>query len=217
MATKKKSHIFDKVLVLNSGWYGIGVCTVKKALEDMNSCKTPKKALKIEYFKDPNTGEYDFTQPIEITPLDWDYWVQISPREYDEDAIHTPRLSIRIPTAIICPKFSKMPRKTFRPIKRHIYNRYEGKCAYTGEFLSYKEATLDHIMPKSRGGGNDWNNLVLSKPDVNRKKADRTPDEAGLKLLYKPSEPNAVIAAISIPLLHRDWILFPPLSEKEKL
>jgi len=74
------------VLVLNKSWKPIGHTTVKDALEDMNSSKYPKKALKIEYMKD-DQGNFDFSAPTEVIPLSWKEWATLSPREFDEDSI----------------------------------------------------------------------------------------------------------------------------------
>lgn len=200
--------IYHKVLVLNRGWQPIGTCTVKKALEDMHSLKSPKLAFKIEYSKNEN-NEYDFNSPIEMIPLKWDLWEQLSPRDFDTDVIRTPSMVIRTPTVIICPSYDKMPLKTFRATKKNIYEKYNGICAYTGKKLSYKEATLDHILPKSRGGKNDWNNMVISDGEINRKKSNKTPEEAGLKLLYKTQQPKPVPASLIIrSIISPDWAYF---------
>ena len=195
----------QRVLVLNAGWLAIGFRPLKKVIEDMNSSRSPKKALKIEYGLTPS-GEPDYDNITEMLPLGWDDWVTLLPRHFDEDVIRSARMEVRIPTVVIAPNYNKVPIKRFRATKRNIYERYGGKCAYTGRALSYKEATLDHVNPRSRGGGNTWQNLVLSDGPVNRKKADRTPQEAGMKLLYKPSEPSPVPMQVLIrEALHPDW------------
>ncbi len=193
--------VYSKVLCLNAAWLPIGTCTVKKALEDMNSIRSPKKALKIEYAKDEN-GQYDFSKPTEIIPLDWDNWVQLTPREFDADSIRTPAMQLRVPTVIICTKYNKLPVKTFRPTKRNIYERYGGKDYWTGEDLSYKDCTLDHVKPRSKGGGNSWENLAPTSGRVNRMKADMNPEDFAAKTGHKPhfklSEPKAVPASFII-------------------
>lgn len=203
---KENSVLNQKVLQLNTNWQPIGIITVKTAIEDMNSKYHPKKALKIEYFDENNF--LDFSKPSEIIPLSWDQWTKINPRVFDEDIIRSPRLILRVPTVVIVPNYRKMPIKTFRSTKRNIYERYKGRCAYTNKYLSYKVATLDHVQPRSKQGLNSWNNLVLADPEINRKKGNRTPEEAGLILLYKPSEPKPVPASIMIREEHIDWSFF---------
>jgi len=198
-----------QVLVLNKAWVPIATVTVKKALEDMNSSRHPKKSLKIEYFKS-DKGVYDYQNPIEILPLEWDEWITITPRDFDEDSIHTVNLEIRVPSVIIVgSNYDRMPVKMFRPTKKNIYDHYNGVCAYTGRKLTYKETTLDHVIPKSKNGKNTWKNLVPCDGAINRMKDDRTPDEAGLKLKYKLSEPKPVPAHVLIKsVISPDWNIF---------
>lgn len=204
------SNILNKpVLVLNKAWIPIGTCTVKSAFEDMNSSKHPKKALKIEYLKD-SKGNYDFSNPTEVLPLSWAEWSTLAPRDFDEDSIRSVKNEFRIPTVLIVgSNYNQMPVKTFRATKKNIFDHYKGICAYTGKQLTYKNMTLDHIQPRSRKGGNTWSNLVPCDGETNRLKADKTPEEAGLKLRYKPSEPKPVPAHILIKsVISPDWNMF---------
>jgi 5-methylcytosine-specific restriction endonuclease McrA len=204
------ANILNKhVLLLNKAWVPIGTVTVKKAFEDMNSSKHPKKALKIEYACDDN-GEFDFSAPTEILPLAWNEWATISPREFDEDSIRTINLELRIPTVIIVgSNYNLMPVKTFRPTKKNIYDHYGGRCVWTGKVIPYKKATIEHMHPRSRGGKNTWGNLAIADPEPNREKADRTPEEYGVKPKYKLSEPKPVPAHVLIKsVISPDWNIF---------
>jgi 5-methylcytosine-specific restriction endonuclease McrA len=73
--------------------------------------------------------------------------------------------------------------------RTRIYKRDNHECAYCG---SKKQLTLDHIIPKSRGGGNDWNNLVTCCFKCNLKKANKTPEEAKMVLKVKPYAPTLI-------------------------
>jgi 5-methylcytosine-specific restriction endonuclease McrA len=73
--------------------------------------------------------------------------------------------------------------------RTRIYKRDNHECAYCG---SKKQLTLDHIIPKSRGGGNDWNNLVTCCFKCNLKKANKTPEEAKMVLKVKPYTPTLI-------------------------
>ena len=204
------ANILNKpVLLINADWRAIGTIPVKKAMEDMNSSKHPKLAIKLEYVVD-DKGNPDYESPTEIIPLAWREWITLSPRSYDEDSIHTVNMEIRIPTVVIVgSKYRKMPVKTFRATKKNIFDHYKGICAYSGKQLSYKSMTLDHIQPRSRKGGNTWSNLVPCDGEINRLKADKTPEEAGLKLKYQPSEPKPVPAEILIKsVIEKDWLHF---------
>lgn len=77
--------------------------------------------------------------------------------------------------------------RRLNPNRNRIYKRDGHQCVYCG---SHKNLTIDHVLPKSRGGTNDWNNLVTSCVKCNLKKADRTPDEAKMTMIKKPFEPK---------------------------
>jgi 5-methylcytosine-specific restriction endonuclease McrA len=77
--------------------------------------------------------------------------------------------------------------KTIRVNRTRIYRRDGHQCGYCG---SNKQLTLDHIIPRSRGGDNSWTNLVTCCHKCNLHKADRTPQEAGMVLRIKPYEPS---------------------------
>ena len=71
--------------------------------------------------------------------------------------------------------------------RQRLYRRDNHECAYCG---SKRNLTIDHIIPKSRGGQNTWMNLVTCCSSCNRLKDDKTPEEAGMKLNIKPYEPT---------------------------
>lgn len=203
-----ENSIYKHVLVLNKSWMPIATCSVKKALEDMNSSKYPKKALKIEYLKDK--GKPNFSNPTEIIPLAWKEWSTLSPREHDQDSIRTVSLELRIPTVIIVgSNYNQMPIKTFRPNKRNLYEQYGGRCIWTGDVIPYKKATVEHIHPKSKGGDNSWKNLAIASAEKNREKADKTLEEYGVTPKYKLIDPKPVPAHVLIKsILHPDWNIF---------
>lgn len=85
--------------------------------------------------------------------------------------------------------YIKYHTKTLKINRNRIYKRDNYQCVYCG---SRKELTLDHVIPKSRGGQNDWTNLVTSCSKCNVKKADRTPEEAKMKMSHKPYIPTLI-------------------------
>jgi CRISPR/Cas system Type II protein with McrA/HNH and RuvC-like nuclease domain len=94
---------------------------------------------------------------------------------------YTRPLVIRLLTYI---KFHK---RAYRANRTRIYKRDGYECAYCG---SKKSLTLDHVIPKSRGGTNSWENLVTSCFSCNLKKANRTPEEAKMKMNHIPFVPS---------------------------
>ena len=87
-------------------------------------------------------------------------------------------------------------------INRHrIFKRDDYKCSYCG---TSKNLTIDHILPKSRGGGNTWLNLTTCCKNCNRIKDNKTPEEAGMKLINKPFEPSLFSEVIN-PTISEIW------------
>lgn len=144
-----------------------------------------------------------------MVPVKWEQWISLPIRPQDQ-IIHTPKLSIRVPTVIVLANFTKVPKKRPRFSPQGIFHRDAGYCQYTGRKLAKSEANIDHVVPRSRGGSSSWENCVLADKGINFKKADRTPSEAGLKLLRKPSAPREVPVTLFIRNTAgvKDWELF---------
>jgi 5-methylcytosine-specific restriction endonuclease McrA len=85
-----------------------------------------------------------------------------------------------------------------------------GVGQYTCRKLAPHEGNIDHVVPRSRGGKTSWDNCVLAHKEINSRKADRLPQEAGMRLLKAPVEPKALPASALIQNAHgvRDWDFF---------
>ena len=144
-----------------------------------------------------------------LRPVSWEEWIALPIREQDE-AVHTVRGQIRVPTVIVAVNYAKVPKKRPKLCARAVRERDGNRCQYTGRLLRPDEGSLDHVVPRSRGGEDAWENLVWSAKEVNQKKADRLPHEAGLKLLSKPRAPKELPASALIRNAHevQDWKLF---------
>jgi 5-methylcytosine-specific restriction endonuclease McrA len=104
-----------------------------------------------------------------------------------ENPIHNGYQNYVRPLIIRLLKYVKYRVKTLRVNRSRIYRRDGHECAYCG---SNKQLTLDHIIPRSRGGDNSWTNLVTCCHKCNLHKADKTPQEANMVLRKKPYEPS---------------------------
>lgn len=197
------------VLQLNGNWMPIAQKTVAEAVIAMTSQgESPAAlALDIAYDKDEN-GEYDFSSPTYMNPVGWNEWMTLPVREYDL-AIRTVNTEIRVPTVLIATKFRKMPVKKPRATKFNVFERDRGICAYTGKKVSRGQGNIDHIIPRSRGGKNTWENMVWCDKDINSKKGDKLPHEVGLKLLTKPIAPAEIPVSMTFREAKRpEWIPF---------
>jgi 5-methylcytosine-specific restriction endonuclease McrA len=196
------------VLKLNSSWTPVGYGIVADAIVDLVAGESVK-ALDIQYETDAY-GNPDFTNPIGQVPTAWADWIKLPIRPWDL-AIHSTKLSIRVPTIVIANNYHKVPMKRWkgRASKDAIFVRDGGIDQYTGKPLDRKVATMDHVIPKSRGGSNDWTNLVLTSRDINTKKGNALNSEIGLKLIRQPLAPKPIpVTELLKEIRHPDWQLF---------
>ena len=106
--------------------------------------------------------------------------------EDDGSFIHAARFAIRIPSVIRLLEFRRIPYQTRALSRKNLLLRDRYTCQFCGRLLPAHELTLDHVIPRSRGGHTDWDNLVACCHKCNNLKGDRLPEEAGLKLLRPP-------------------------------
>lgn len=116
----------------------------------------------------------------------------VAVEEY-EQKIASPSVSFKIPSVIVLKKAIKFISNSIRPTRNNIIWRDDSRCQYCYKDVPERELTLDHVVPRSKGGTNTWTNLVASCKKCNQTKRDRTPDEAGMKLLKKPIKPHNTI------------------------
>jgi 5-methylcytosine-specific restriction endonuclease McrA len=109
--------------------------------------------------------------------------------EYEKE-VSSPSTSFKIPSVIVLKTVVKFIHTGFRPTRRNILWRDNNRCQYCGNIFLNSELTIDHVMPKSRGGPNTWTNLVACCKKCNQIKRDRTPEEADMKLYQKPAKPK---------------------------
>ena len=108
--------------------------------------------------------------------------------EHNHDLIRTPRFTIPLPSVIRMIYMIRRPRPKMRLSRREVFSRDRHTCQYCGR--QTRELTLDHILPRHRGGQHEWENLVSACKSCNHRKAGRTPQEANLRLLREPFAPK---------------------------
>ena len=142
-------------------------------------------------------------------------WLALPVRESDF-TIGTSRGPVRIPTVVVLSRYDRVPMKRPKFSLRGLWQRDGGQCQYTGRRLGPGEGNIDHILPQSRGGETTWENCVLSDRNVNQRKADMTPAEAGLVLRSDPRRPRELPATWFIRNTHEipDWEVFLPKNQQ---
>src|SRR5499427_5448170 len=100
--------------------------------------------------------------------------------------LHAARLAVRLPSVIRLLEYRRIPHQTRALSRKNILLRDRSTCQYCGEILPSSELTLDHVIPRSRGGASTWENLVACCHPCNRRKGNQLPTEAGMKLTREP-------------------------------
>jgi 5-methylcytosine-specific restriction endonuclease McrA len=95
-----------------------------------------------------------------------------------------------MPSVIKLKRYAHVPYKGVILSRENIFRRDSYECQYCG---NGKELTLDHVIPKAKGGSTTWSNLVTACKHCNSKKGDFSPEEAGLELKMKPFRPSYVM------------------------
>ncbi|MBI5184719.1 MAG: HNH endonuclease [Nitrospinae bacterium] len=134
-------------------------------------------------------------EPIKV--LDWKKAVTLLTlgkvevvEEYDRE-VRTVSFSIRLPSIVRLLKFVRIKKKKEVYFSRqNIFIRDNFSCQYCGGKLKQQELTFDHVVPKFMGGRTTWENIVTACVPCNRKKAGRTPSQAGMRLLRGPAKPR---------------------------
>jgi 5-methylcytosine-specific restriction endonuclease McrA len=181
------------VLILNKHWIPINTTTARHSFALMYSENA--KGIMIEEDK--------------VVPLEWNEWVSLNLNETDRK-IKTVTGFIKIPTVIVLNYYDKIPKQTIKFTQKSLWERDNFTCQYTGKKVTRTNGNIDHVIPKSQGGKTSWENCVIAHKEINALKADRTPEQAGLKLLKKPLAPRIMPVSFYIRNKEevKDWELF---------
>ncbi|PRY12332.1 5-methylcytosine-specific restriction endonuclease McrA [Pontibacter ummariensis] len=120
--------------------------------------------------------------------------------------LHTVSMTYPVPSVIRLQRYVRVPYYGIALSRHNVMRRDSYSCQYCG---AVKNLTLDHLLPRSRGGETKWQNLVTACSRCNSRKGDRTPEEAGLKLIRKPSRPS-LKTFLQLHLNHsnQDWRVY---------
>lgn len=165
----------QQVLVLNRLWQAVNVCSVRRAV----TLLFQGHAQVVMDVGDGSFQTYSFRE-----------WRDISSAETEAESIHTISFKIRVPRVILLLVFDQLPAKEVKFTRHNIFERDKNTCQYCGRIFERKDLNLDHVVPRDRGGPTTWENIVCSCIPCNTRKGNRTPQEAGLRLVRKPRRPK---------------------------
>jgi 5-methylcytosine-specific restriction endonuclease McrA len=123
--------------------------------------------------------------------------------QYEKD-IRSVSIVIKVPAVVRLLKYVKLGKRKPPLNKINLLSRDNFTCQYCAAYLHRKEATVDHVIPKSKGGVSSWGNVVIACNPCNRKKGSRTPREASMRLLSQPKAPEW------LPVLNCEFLIEVP-------
>lgn len=188
-----------RVLVLNRNWQPVNIVGVRRAF----SLLWQDHARVIDTF----SGSF--------SPLGATDWIAISLESQPRpgwETISTVRFNLLVPKVLLLNEFDRMPMTEVKFNRENIFVRDQYTCQYTGRRCRPSELTLDHVIPRERGGKTSWENIVTCTREVNNLKANRLPHEAGLKLIRKPRRPRwrPFVSVVMDSPMEKDWAHFLP-------
>jgi 5-methylcytosine-specific restriction endonuclease McrA len=191
------------ILKLNANFFPLGTSTWEDTV--VNIFSGAAHPLDIYYAENEDgTHNEDVVEGFTVVK-NWKEWSKLPIRTCD-DYVHTTSGPARLPSVVVCARFNKVIYKNVVfPTKQNIFKRDKFTCGYTGRKLQKHELSVDHILPQSRGGKNTWENLITCDKKVNTFKDNKTPEECGLRLLWKPEKPNN---GMVFEALRSDWGMF---------
>lgn len=117
--------------------------------------------------------------------------------EAAEARLRAERMEVPVPLVIRLVTYVRVPRRFKLPVSRRtVLSRDNYTCQYCGAQPGKAELTIDHVLPRSRGGGDSWKNVVAACGPCNRRKGNRTPAEAGMPLRRKPYRPRYIALTV---------------------
>ena len=172
------------VLSLNKSYQPIGIISLKDAMKSLLN----RRAEIVHVTNDGYYMNYDINSWFEASLLKNMIKEEI---RGDEDWLNSDsEVPIEAPRIIRYLYYDKMFLKKIKFTRRNIFARDEFTCQYCGKKYRLEELQLEHVVPKSKGGKSTWANTVCACHSCNTEKRNRTPEEAGMKLIRKPHTPK---------------------------
>jgi len=167
------------VLVLNRLYMAVHVVGVRRAFGLL--CRELAEVIHLEEGRFAN---YDFESWREISELKAEF------KGPHEDWIRSVNFEIEVPRVIRLLFYDRLPRRSLRLNRHTVFARDGHRCQYCGSRLPTSQLSLDHVVPRSRGGTTTWENVVCACMGCNVKKGGRTPKEAHMRLGHRPLRPK---------------------------
>lgn len=195
------------VLALNRNYQPVQVISVRRAF-----CLLYKELAEVIHIDDGYYASYDFESWREAGEIK----SMLGERDDTDDWIRTVRFEVRVPRIVRLLRYERLPKNSVKFNRRNIFLRDEHRCQYCGERFPTHRLSLDHVLPRSRGGPTTWENIVCACLECNVRKGGRTPGEARMKLMRIPSKPhrNPLLVRQLDDHRYRSWHNFLPTGNE---
>jgi 5-methylcytosine-specific restriction endonuclease McrA len=192
------SMLAQPVLVLNRLWQAVQVTTARRAFVLVYSGHAQ--------IVDNSSGSYQ--------THDFLSWHHLSANYTGDDVVQTVTFRIRIPKIILLLIYDRIPKREVKLTRQNIYERDKNTCQYCGHKFDRTQLNLDHVIPREQGGKMTWENIVCSCIPCNTRKANRTPEQAGMRLIRKPERPKwrPALHATFTKLREESWAHFVDIA-----
>ncbi|MCW8129711.1 MAG: HNH endonuclease [Planctomycetota bacterium] len=134
-------------------------------------------------------GSARVIHPDDCSVHSFESWAEVKV-DPGRPCIRTATLELPVPEVILLATYGDVPDRGVTFSRRNLYRRDKHACQYCGVKPKVEDLTIDHVVPRARGGGSTWENCVLACWPCNARKADRLPSEAGMALRKKPFRPS---------------------------
>ena len=168
------------VLALNRLYLAIHVVSARRAF-----CLLCKGLAEVVHVEDGTYLAYDFEGWREYCSLR----IAMGEAHDTDDWIAAVNFRIQIPRVVRLLNYDRVPRNAVKFSRRNVFLRDEHRCQYCGRRFGVHNLSLDHVIPRSRGGQTTWENIVAACLKCNVQKGGRTPKEAGMTLCRPPHKP----------------------------
>ena len=197
-----------KVLVLNKLYVAVRVVSARRAFTLL--CRNIAEIIHLE---DGQYANYDFETWAELAQLRQEFGERFGPNASGvvlEDWVKTVHLEVPVPRIIRLLGYEKLPKQMVKLNRRNLFARDRNQCQYCGKHFPTSELSIDHVLPRTQGGGDSWKNLVCACVRCNARKGGRTPEQARMKLVRQPIEPrrNPMIAVRLGQPKYQSWKAF---------
>jgi 5-methylcytosine-specific restriction endonuclease McrA len=177
--TSATAPLQASVLVLNRLYVAIHVVNVRRAFGLLF-----REAAEVIHLEGGRFANHDFHSWREVCGL------RADGKQPHDDWIRAVNFEIQVPRVIRLLVFDRLPKRQLHLSRRSVLARDNHSCQYCGRKFPSHQLSLDHVVPRSRGGQTTWENVVYACLKCNVKKGGRTPSEARMKLVSRPTRPK---------------------------